>query len=209
MSTLAAPPLPPAPPLLPARVSTPHPRRWTKAEYYKMWQLGWFEDQRVELIDGEVMQMANPGPENYTSMDNVIKALEGIFPGDRYWVRMQGALDLGQDVEPQPDAAVADGPKSSFSGRHPTTALLVVEVSDTTLAYDRGRKAGIYARSGIADYWIVNLEGRQLEVHRRPVADATAVEGFRYDERIILGEAESVTPLAAPQAVLRVAALLP
>ncbi len=148
-------------------------------------------------------------PENYTSMDNVIKALEGIFPSNRYWVRMQGALDLGLDVEPQPDAAVADGPKSSFAGRHPTTAVLVVEVSDTTLAYDRGRKAGIYARGGIADYWIVNLEGRQLEIHRRPVADVAAPEGFRYDEKIILGEAEVVTPLAAPQAVLRVAAHLP
>ncbi len=209
MSTLAAPPLPPPPALLPARFSAPHPRRWTKAEYYKMWELGWFEDQRIELIDGEVMQMANLGPAHVVTTDKVARVLETVFPIDDFWVRRQSALNLGLDVEPQPDVAVADGPMSSYLDRHPTTAVLVVEVSDTTLAYDRGRKAGLYARGGIADYWIVNLELRQLEVHRRPMTDATAAEGYRYDEKIILGEAEVVTPLAAPQVVLRVAALLP
>jgi Uma2 family endonuclease len=123
-------------------------------------------------------------------------------------VRMQGALDLGPDVEPEPDVAVADGPKGSFAG-HPTTAVLVVEVSDTTLSIDRGRKAGIYARAGIADYWIVNINRRQLEIYRRPVADATAQEGYRYDETTIRGEADSATPLAAPQAAIRVVDLLP
>lgn len=117
-------------------------------------------------------------------------------------------LDLGLDVEPQPDLAVADGPRAAFP-THPTTALLVVEISDSTLSIDRGRKAGIYARGGIADYWIVNVNSRQLEIRRRPVADPTAPEGHRYDDITILGEADSASPLAAPQAVIRVADLLP
>ena len=203
MTTLAAPPLPP-----PAGLTTPRPRRWTKDEYHKMGELGWFEWQHVELLDGEIIQMPNAGPSNFTSMDKVTDCLKAVFPGDRYWVRMQGALDLGLDVEPQPDVAVADGPRASFTG-HPTTALLVVEVSDTTLTIDRGRKSRMYARAGILDYWVVNINARQLEVHRRQVADATVPEGHRYDEITVLDEAASVSPLAAPQAQIRVADLLP
>jgi Uma2 family endonuclease len=87
--------------------------------------------------------------------------------------------------------------------------LLGVEVSDTTLAIDRGRKAGIYARAGLADYWIVNLVDRQVEVHRKPEADATSPYGYRYTEITICLARESVTPLAAPQVKIPVASLLP
>jgi Uma2 family endonuclease len=173
-----------------------------------MWELGWFEGQRVELLDGEIIEMPTPNPPHFTSTDNVAEVLRAVFPRERYWVRMQGSLDLGPEVEAEPDVAVADGPKGSFKG-HPTTALLVVEVSDTTLSIDRGRKAGIYARAGIADYWIVNINKRQLEIYRRPVADATVQEGHRYDETTILGENDSATPLSAAQATIHVADLLP
>jgi Uma2 family endonuclease len=203
MTTLIAPPLPP-----PVGLVAPHPRRWTKAEYHKLRELGWFEWQHVELLDGEIIQMPNAGHPHCVSNDKVRAVLEVIFPKDRHWLRAQSALNLGLDVEPQPDIAVADGPMESFND-HPTTALLVVEVSDTTLSIDRGWKAGIYARGGIEDYWIVNVNARQLEVHRRPVRDATAEGGYRYDEKTILGEADSVSPLAAPQALIRVADLLP
>ena len=209
MSTLAAPPLPPAPPLTPTRVDAPQPRRWTKAEYHKMWELNWFEGQNVELLDGEIIQMPHPGPPHTVSVDNVQEVLLVIFPRQRYWVRVQAALDLGLDTEPGADVAVADGPKATFTTRQPTSALLVVEVSDTTLSYDRGRKSRIYARSGILDYWIVNLNSRELEVHRRPVADPTVPEGHWYDDITFLKEADSVAPLAAPQAVIRGRDLLP
>ena len=196
-------------PLTPARLTAPQPRRWSKAEYHKMWELGWFEWQHVELLDGEIIQMPQPGPPHVVSVDNVAEALEAFFPKARFYVGRQAALDLGADTEPGPDVAVVDGPRSSFATRQPTSALLVVEVSDTTLSIDRGRKSRLYARGGILDYWVVNINARQLEVHRRPVADATVPEGYRFDEITVLAEAASVSPLAAPQAVIRVADLLP
>ena len=189
-------------------VVVPQARRWSKEEYHAMWDLGWFNDQRVELLDGEIVEMPNPNPPHCVSLDKVAEFLFGHFPRSRYWVRNQMPLDLGLDVEPQPDLTVADGPRPSFTG-HPTTALLVVEISDSTLAIDRGMKRAIYARAGIADYWIVNINDRCLEVYRRPVADATAERGFRYDEVMILREDETVSPLAAPAAVVPVSDLLP
>lgn len=173
-----------------------------------MGELGWFEDQHVELLDGEIVEMPAPGNPHCISTDNTAEALRDIFPKENYWVRMQMPLDLGQDSEPQPDVAVVPGPKKSYSA-HPTTALLGVEVSDTTLAIDRGRKAGLYARAGLADYWIVNLVDRQVEVHRKPEADATSPYGFRYAEITIRSATETVTPLAAPQVKIPVATLLP
>ncbi len=201
--TTAAPPRSSRIPLV-----APRPRRWTKAEYYALWDLGWFADQRVELLDGEILEMPNPGPSHCTSTDNVAEALRALFPKESHWVRMQMPLDLGLDIEPQPDVAVAAGAKASF-GEHPKTAVLVVEVSDSTLAIDRGRKASLYACAGIADYWIVNLIDRQVEVHRAPVADATADHGFGYRDVTIFPANQSVVPLAAPQASVPVASLLP
>jgi Uma2 family endonuclease len=186
----------------------PRPRRWTKEEYHQMGEFGWFADQRVELLEGEIVEMPVPGSPHCVSTDNVAEVLRGVFPRERYWVRMQMPLNLGLETEPQPDVAVAPGPKSSYK-EHPTTASPLVEVSDTTLQVDRGKKAGLYARAGIEDYWIVNLVDRVLEVHRQPVADKTAPLGFRYQEITVLGAADTVTPLAAPQAVIAVADLLP
>jgi Uma2 family endonuclease len=185
----------------------PRPRRWTKEEYHTMAQLGWFEDQWVELLEGEIVEMPNPNNPHCVSTDNVAEVLRVIFPKEKYWVRMQMPLNLGLDTEPRPDVAVVAGAKATFVD-HPTTALLLVEVSDTTLAIDRGRKAVLYARAGIEDYWIVNLAARQLEIYRRPMADAAAPHGFRYADITTHEATDSVTALAAPQAVIAVAALL-
>jgi Uma2 family endonuclease len=186
----------------------PRPRRWTKEEYHKIGELGWFVDQRVELLGGEIVEMPVPGNSPCVSTDNVFEVLRGLFPKDNFWVRMQMPLDLGLDTEAQPDVAVVARAKSSFTD-HPTTALLVVEVSDTTLAIDRGLKGSLYARAGIADYWIVNLVGRQLEIYRNPVADEGAPHGFRYGDMVIRAVMDDAAPLAAPQARIAVAALLP
>jgi Uma2 family endonuclease len=186
----------------------PRPRRWTKEEYHKMGELGWFVDQRVELLGGEIVEMPVPGNPHCVSTDNVYEVLRGLFPKENFWVRMQMPLDLGLDTEPQPDVAVAAGAKTSFTD-HPTSALLVVEVSDSTLAIDRGRKGSLYARPGIADYWVVNLVNRQLEVYRRPVVDEAAPYGYRYGDVSIRAVTEEVSPLAAPQSCIRVADLLP
>ena len=198
-----------SPTMTPALFAAPRLRRWTKDEYHAMGALGWFEDQQVELLDGEIVQMPAPKNSHCVSTDSVAEVLRFWFPKDRYWVRMQMPLDLGLESEPQPDVAVVDGPKSTYSD-HPQTALLVVEVSDTTLAMDRHRKACLYARAGIQEYWIVNLVGQQLEIYRAPIADPSAPYGARYQDQVIRARGDNaLPPLANAQASIAVADLLP
>jgi hypothetical protein len=104
---------------------------------------------------------------------------------------------------------VVQGSPRSASPDNPTTALLVAEVSDTTLAYDRHTKGSLYAAAAIADYWIINLVDRQLEVYRNPVSDSSQRYGCRYDNVTILLATDHISPLAAPHARILVADLLP
>jgi Uma2 family endonuclease len=92
---------------------------------------------------------------------------------------------------------------------HPTTALFIVEISDTTLSHDRNRKGSLYAAARIQDYWIVNLVDRQLEVYRDPVPDPAQPFGMSYSQRTILAPGDTVSPLALPQAQIAVADLFP
>ena len=186
----------------------PTQRRWTRDEYYRMGELGWFTGQRVELIDGEIMVLSPQGPSHATSTDRVRRTLERTF-GEGVWVRMQLPVDFGSYSEPEPDVSVVAGSLEDYTSAHPTTALLIVEVSDSTLSYDRNRKASLYARVGIADYWIINLVGSQLEVRRHPVPNASKRYGFDYDEVTILHEADTVVPLCRPQVRIPVSDLLP
>jgi Uma2 family endonuclease len=187
----------------------PQTRRWTKAEYYHMAELGWFEGQRVELVEGEVVVMSPEKPRHYSSLDRVADVVRALF-GAEYWVRAQAPLDLGESTEPEPDVAVVRGRRDLFerSGVHPTTAVLIVEVSESSLIYDRTRKGSLYAARRIADYWIVNLAEGQLEVYRDPTADPSEEFGFRYQSSIVPKSGESVTPLALPDRAIRVADLL-
>jgi Uma2 family endonuclease len=122
---------------------------------------------------------------------------------------MQGPLDLRPHSEPEPDVAVVPGRRQDYAVRHPHIALLVVEVSDTSLAQDRGDKASLYAAAGITDYWIVNLVDGQLEVFRNPIADPSQRHGHRYADVIVLARSDRVTPLAFPSVSIPVADLLP
>jgi Uma2 family endonuclease len=192
--------------ILPQVVVEPQPRRWTKEEYYKLGELGFFRGQRVELIDGEIMVLSPQNWLHYSTTDRVAEVLRRAWGG--VWVRMQGPSDLGQSTEPEPDVSIVAGTREDYDD-HPTTALLVVEVSVTTLAYDRGRKASLYAASGVTDYWIANLVDNQLEVHRDPVSDAEQEFGHRYANVTILRGGDIVSPLAAPQVQIPVADFLP
>jgi len=185
------------------------PHRWTREQFYQMLELGWFQDQRVELIEGEIFDM--PAQLNFHALAIKLSdtALSSAF-GPNYWVRVQMTLDLTPLSSPDPDLAVVAGaPRSHTVSTNPTSALLIVEVSDTSLWYDRNRKSHLYAAAGIADYWIVNLVQRQLEVHRDPVTDNSLPLVFRYNNRTILDPPDTVSPLAAPQASITVADLLP
>jgi len=121
---------------------------------------------------------------------------------------MQLPLDLGQTMEPEPDVSVVTGVAEDYRSAHPTNAVLLVEVSDTTLSYDRRRKGSLYAQAGIADYWIVNLVRQRVEVYRAPVPATHAVYGHRYSARVDLTPPATITALALPQVNLPVAVLL-
>jgi Uma2 family endonuclease len=124
-------------------------------------------------------------------------------------VRIQEPLALDQESEPEPDVAVVPGSHRDWRHAHPARATLVVEVADTSLAFDREHKGSLYARAGLADYWIVNLVDRVLEVRREPVADPAAPFGWRYAAVERLGPEALVAPLARPDARVAVADLLP
>lgn len=156
----------------------PKIHRWSRAEYRQMLDLGWFIDCRAELIDGEVVELPAMKNAHAVSLKLTENALNRAF-GAGYWVRSQLPLALSEYAEPIPDIAVVPGEPRDFKD-HPETALLVVEISDTTLAYDRRRKGSLYSASGLAEYWIVNLVDQQLEVYRDPVVDENAPRGWRY-----------------------------
>jgi Uma2 family endonuclease len=188
--------------------SEPRPLRWTRDEYIRLSEEGWFNGRRVELIGGEILEMGAPLDLHAASVDLSRDALRVAF-GAGFWVRSQTTLDLSPHGMPDPDLFVARGSPRGAGRTFPTSALLVVEVSDTSLAYDRNAKASLYAAAGITDYWIVNLVQRQLEVRRSPVTDAAALFGAPYSATTIHDPGDAVAPLAAPQAPVAVADLLP
>jgi Uma2 family endonuclease len=184
------------------------PKRWSKQEYYRLSELGFFQGQRVELIEGRLM-VHSPQQSLHAAVVDVVDDVLGRLFGTGYLVRCQLPLDLGLVLEPEPDVVVVPGTRWQYLKAHPTTANLIVEVADTTLDYDRGKKGSLYARAGISDYWIVNVVDMQVEVYRDPVSDPTAPNGHRYNTRTDLRPPMTVSPLALPAAIVAVADLLP
>ncbi|MEX2174054.1 MAG: Uma2 family endonuclease [Pirellulaceae bacterium] len=176
-------------------------RPWTRTEYYRLGELGFFSHERVQLIDGEIFIMLPQNPPHAVTVKIVEKVLERLF-GDGYSSRAQLPLDLGQTQEPEPDVAIVVGNPRDYLNEHPQGAALVVEVADSTLAFDRKKKGLLYARAGIADYWIVNLIDGCLEVYRRPTKDG-------YRQRTVHEPDEMIAPLKLPQQSILVSELLP
>ena len=184
-------------------------RRWTRIEYEKLIDLGIFQPgDPIELIGGELMVAEPQGAKHYTAIWKTAKALEAAF-GPGWMVRTQGPIGLDDDSEPEPDVAVVPGGPEDYRGAHPSRPVLTVEVSESSLSSDRERKGSVYARAGLADYWILNLAARVLEVYREPAADPSAPFGWRYARREVFDAAARVSPLAAPGAGVRVSDLLP
>jgi Uma2 family endonuclease len=185
----------------------PQTRRWTRQEFHRLAELGFFDGQRAELLEGEIMVFSPQKAEHFTATDRVATVLRDAF-GAGFQIRMQGPIELGPHSEPEPDVAVVPGRREDYQHQHPRTAVLIVEVSDTTLASDRTRKASLYARAGLADYWIVNLVDEQLEVYRDPTPDEGQPYGHRYATRTVLRAGETIAPRGALQLVVSVADLL-
>jgi Uma2 family endonuclease len=166
------------------------------------------EGERVELIEGELLDLPVQGPLHATAIGLGRDILARAF-GDGFCVRVQLPLALGDYSEPEPDLAVVLGSPRDYAAEHPASAALVVEIADTTLPYDCRQKASLYARSGIVEYWIVNLRERVLEVCRDPAPDAAAEFGHDYQSRTTVTAGGQVAPLAAPERPVPVADLLP
>lgn len=185
----------------------PRPRFWTRAEFMRLADMGFFRNQRAELIEGEIMVMSPQNWPHAAATDRGHEILKNRF-GAGSWVRMQLPLHLLQGSAPEPDISVVVGRREDYSS-HPTTATLLVEVSDTTLDYDQTEKASLYAAANIADYWIVDLNNRRVEIRRRPIPDGAQPFGFAYGDLTIHVPGDSISPLAAPQISLLVDDLLP
>lgn len=182
--------------------------RWTKAEYHQMAELGMFEGKRTEFLEGEIIEMPTMKSPHATGLTLTDDVLRTIFTKG-FVVRNQMPLDFGDDFETVPDIAIVIGTPRDYLAEHPKTADLVIEISDTTLSYDRNRKASLYAKFGIRDYWILNLKKRVLEVYRQPSEDENAFYGFDYEEKLTFDETQEVSPLVKNGARIKIADLLP
>ena len=186
-------PDPPVSPTLTRRRFTPDEYAWLIAE-------GFFDGERLELIDGELIEIMPQKPAHRLVVSLVLPiALR--WSGDTHHVLCQSPLRLGESV-PEPDIAIVPGQPRDYRDAHPTAAALIVEVSDTTLEYDRTTKALLYAHGGIEDYWLINVNNRTLEVRRQPTDSG-------YLSLQIYSEGDAVAPLAAPYDPVAVADLLP
>lgn len=184
-------------------------RRITRLEYERMIECGIFvPGDRVELIAGALLVAEPQGSRHATGINLAADAVHAAF-GAGWSVRVQLPIALDDESEPEPDVAVVAGSPRDYRDTHPSRPVLVVEVADESLRGDREHKGSVYARGGIADYWIVDVVGRALEVYRLPEAASEAALGWRYADRRRLIAGEAISPLAAPAAVIAVADLLP
>ena len=190
-------------------VETVQVRRWTREEYERLVDVGVLRpDERVELIKGEIVEVPPQHGPHATGVRLAQIVLQGIF-GAGFDVRAQLPLALGPHSEPEPDVAVVVGAPRDYKQGHPTTAVLVVEIAETRLGFDRDTKGSIYAAAGIPEYWIVNLVDRHLEIYRDPAAIPGAPYGHGYRTRTIALPGETVPTPSPTDARVAVDDLLP
>jgi Uma2 family endonuclease len=178
-------------------------RRFTVGEYYAMADAGILtEDDRVELIEGEIVQMAAIGSHHAACVDRLNRMLVQQA-GEAAVVRVQNPVRLSDLTEPQPDFALLRARDDFYAARHPGPAdtLLVIEVSHTTLGYDREIKLPLYALAGIPEVWIVNVEDGEVEVYRDPA-------GPQYRHRETVRPGAVLRPIAMPSVAVKVARIL-
>ena len=183
----------------------PHRKRWTRNEYQELMDGGKLAG-RWELIDGEILSKMGQKPLHRITLKLILHWLTLLF-GDLYIQTEDPILIPGEDGdtnEPEPDIAVTLAPTTAYRDRHPLPEdlLLVVEVSDTTLRFDLSAKALLYARSGIEEYWVIDVVNRRLHMHRMPTP-------LGYAEVSIHLEEAEVALLKRPETAVRVSALLP
>ena len=176
--------------------------RFTVAEYERMGQTGILtEDARVELIEGAIVQMSPIGSRHAASVDRASHAFRQLLASAI--IRVQSPIKLGEYSEPQPDVTLLRTRADFYADAHPgpEDVLLVVEVADTSLDYDRQTKLPLYARAGIPEAWLVDLPGNRLWVYRGPAAEG-------YAEVRWLERGQAVSPQAFPDVEIPVESVL-
>ena len=184
---------------LPAQLDPPR-KLWTRAEYEELCS-SLLDGQRLELIEGELINKMGKKPPHRNSGALLLKWLFGVFGAD--FVFQEAPIDVAPEdnpsSEPEPDLIVLKQDLSHFANKNPqpNDLHLAIEVADSTLGFDLRTKAALYARAGIVEYWVLDIGGRRMIVHRDP-------QGERYASVAAYGAEESVAPLAAPDSLLRV-----
>ena len=159
-----------------ADILSRHPvsrHRITLEDYHRLGQAGILgEDDRIELLDGQLVDMSPIGPRHALAVDALTRLLVMAVAG-RATVRVQNPIELDATTEPQPDIALVWQPWRGYPDAHPQPAdvFLLVEVADSSLELDRGAKLELYARAGIREFWIVDVTTNSVLVHRRPRGD--------------------------------------
>jgi Uma2 family endonuclease len=181
----------------------PRRYRFTAAEYHRLAEAGILgEDDRVELIDGEIIEMSPIGSRHMAGVNRLNRRLVRAV-GDAAIVSVQNPIQVGDHHEPQPDVTVLRPRADDYASAVPIAedVLLVVEVADSSADYDRGTKAPLYARGGIAELWIVDLNRDHLVVYRDPTSAG-------YATTRVLRRGESIRPLAFPELEITVDEIL-
>lgn len=189
---------------------TPLPlHRWTRARYEALVEQGVFGSaDRIELLDGLLVVREPQGSRHAVAVGLVRAALERTFARG-FHVREEKPVALDDRSEPEPDVVVVRGRLRDYATAHPTAPVLLVEVAEASVARDRLFKGGLYARAGLADYWVLNLVDEVLEVYRDPVRAPARRHGWKYRTVRLLKRHATVSPLASPRARIRVSRLLP
>src|SRR5580704_2019152 len=188
----------PASPVL----SGPSRKRWSRAEYASLDASGLLDQQHLELVEGELIDKMGKNRPHVNALAVMHAWLLRVF-GERL-VTQEAPIDVSPEDnpsnEPQPDITVLKRSFLNFRSANPgpQDLHLVVEVSDTSLNFDLTTKAVLYARAGIPEYWVLDVSGRRLIVHRHP-------QSGKYTEVLIYSEQEAVAPLAAPHALFKAA----
>jgi Uma2 family endonuclease len=179
-------------------------------EFHWLIENGFFhEDERVELIEGVLHKMSPKGRRHAACLTRAIRLFNAAL-ADRACVRAQDPITLtDSNSEPEPDLVVARAREDDYVGRHPhpEDIVVVVEIADSSLAYDRRIKVPLYAAAGILEYWIVNLRDDLIEVYRDPTSPEERAP--YYHQHLTFSANDTLHPVRFPDCVLAVADLLP
>ncbi|MGH7278176.1 MAG: Uma2 family endonuclease [Candidatus Rokuibacteriota bacterium] len=190
-------------------VPPPPTRRWTRIEYERLVELAVFPPgERLELVDGLLLVREPQGSRHAAAIRRVLAALRRAL-GDDWQVDSQLPIALDASSEPEPDVSVVARDPGAYRDAHPARAALIVEIAEASYRVDSEYKTALYARAGIAEYWIVDLLRDALEVHREPEAFPAGPLGWHYRAIDVLQPPATVVPLIAPHRLIAVADLLP